>query len=169
MDREAWCPAIHGVTKSQTWLRDWTELNWTEVGHSFSSKQQAYFYFITAVTIYSVFGAQENTVCHCFPCFLIYLPWSDGSDAMIFVFWMLIFIPAFSLSSFTFIKRLFSSSSFSLISVVSSEYLRLLIFLPAILIPACASFSLASKLWLTSNLKEVNGVMDPCCMHSDWS
>ena len=27
MDREAWHAAIHGVTKSRTWLRDWTELN----------------------------------------------------------------------------------------------------------------------------------------------
>ena len=30
MDREAWRAAIHGAAKSQTWLRDWTELNWTE-------------------------------------------------------------------------------------------------------------------------------------------
>ena len=27
-DRKAWCAAVHGVTKSQTWLSDWTELNW---------------------------------------------------------------------------------------------------------------------------------------------
>ena len=28
MDREAWCAALHEVTKSQTWLSNWTELNW---------------------------------------------------------------------------------------------------------------------------------------------
>ena len=64
-----------------------------------------------------------------------------GPDAMILVFWMLSFKPTFSLSSFTSIKRLFSSSSLSAIRVVSSAYLRLLIFLLAILIPACASSS----------------------------
>ena len=64
-----------------------------------------------------------------------------GPDARILVFWMLSFKPTFSLSSFTFIKRLFSSSLLSAIRVVSSAYLRLLIFLPAILIPACASSS----------------------------
>ena len=60
-----------------------------------------------------------------------------GPDAMILVFWMLNCRPTFSLSSFTFIKRLFSSSSLSAVRV----YLRLLIFLSAILIPACASSS----------------------------
>ena len=54
---------------------------------------------------------------------------------------MLNFKPTFSLSSFTFIKRFFSSSSLSAIRVVSFAYLRLLIFLPVILIPACASSS----------------------------
>ena len=35
--------------------------------------------FMAAVTICSDFGAQENKVCHCFHCFPIYLPWSDGT------------------------------------------------------------------------------------------
>ena len=68
-----------------------------------------------------------------------------GSDAMIFIFWMLSFKPAFSLSFFTFIKRLFSSSSLSARRVVSSAYLKLLIFPPAILVPACASYYSAIK------------------------
>ena len=68
-----------------------------------------------------------------------------GLDAMILVFWMLSFKPSFSFSSFTFIKRLFSSS-LSALRVVSSAYLRLLIFLLAILIPACASPSPAFRM-----------------------
>ena len=56
-----------------------------------------------------------------------------GPDAMILVFWMLNFKPTFWLSSFTFIKRLFSSS-LSVIRVVSSAYLQLLIFLPAVMV-----------------------------------
>ena len=59
---------------------------------------------------------------------------------------MLSFKPTFSLSSFTFIKRLLSSSSLSAISVVSSAYLRLLIFLLAILILACESYNLAFRI-----------------------
>ena len=38
MDREAWCAAIHGVAKKQTWLSDWTELNsGTNVSHDLYS------------------------------------------------------------------------------------------------------------------------------------
>ena len=67
-----------------------------------------------------------------------------GLDALIFILWTLSFKPAFFHSPlFTFIKRLFSSSSLSAIRVISSAYLKLLIFLPAILIPACESSSLA--------------------------
>ena len=72
-----------------------------------------------------------------------------GPDAMIFIFWMLSFKPAFSLSSFTFIKRLLSSSSLSAIRVVSSAYLRLLIFLPAILIPAFFQSSISHDVLCT--------------------
>ena len=50
-----------------------------------------------------------------------------GPDAMILVFKMLSFKPAFSLFSFTLIKRLFSSSLLSTIRDVSSAYLKLLI------------------------------------------
>ena len=31
MNREAWCAVIHGVSKSRTWLSDWTELNWPNI------------------------------------------------------------------------------------------------------------------------------------------
>ena len=37
MDREAWHAAIHGVTKSQTQLSDWNELNWTECQYTSDS------------------------------------------------------------------------------------------------------------------------------------
>ena len=53
---------------------------------------------------------------------------------------MLSYKPAFSLSSFTFIKRLFSPSSLSAIRVISSAYLLTLI--PAILIPGYDSSTL---------------------------
>ena len=61
--------------------------------------------------------------------------------AMILVLRMLSFKSTFSLSSFTSLKRLFSCSSLSAIRVVSSAYLRLLMFLLVILIPASASCS----------------------------
>ena len=84
-----------------------------------------------------------------------------GLDAMILVFWMLSFKPNFSLSSFTFIKRLFSSSSLSAINggvICISEVIDVfpswLMFFPVdsqdcwfsestILIPAFTSSSLA--------------------------
>ena len=75
------------------------------------------------------------------------MPWSRFSECC--------FKPIFSLSSFTFIKRLFTSSSLSAIRVVSSAYLRLLIFLSAILILACASSSPAF-LMMYSVCKYVN-------------
>ena len=62
-----------------------------------------------------------------------------GLDAMILVLWILSFKSTSSLSSFTFIKRLFSSSALSAIMVVLSAYMRSLVFILVILIPVCAS------------------------------
>ena len=62
-----------------------------------------------------------------------------GSDAMILVSWLLSFKPTFSLSSFTFIKRLFSSSALSAIMVLSSAYLSYWYFAQQSWFQACAS------------------------------
>ena len=78
---------------------------------------------MAAVTIFSDFWAQENKVCHCFHCFPIYLLWSDGTRCHDLHFWMLSFKPAFSLSTFSFIRKIFSSSSLSTIRVMLSAYL----------------------------------------------
>ena len=74
---------------------------------------------------------------------------------MILVFCMLRLKPAFSLSSFTCIKRLFSYSLLDAISVVSSAYLKLLIFLFFLLISACVSSSPAfSKMCSAQKLNQ---------------
>ena len=76
---------------------------------------------------------------------------------------MLSINPAFSLSSFTFIKRLFSSSLLSAIRVVSSAYMRLLIFLLAILNPSCASSSLTFHMMYTAYKSNKQGDnIQPC-------
>ena len=96
---------------------------------------------MAAVTIYSDFGTPQSSL-WLFPlfCCLFAVKWWDWMPWSLF-FWMLSLEPAFSLSSLTFIKRLFSSSSLSALRMVSSVYLRLLIFLPAVLIPLYASSS----------------------------
>ena len=100
------------------------------------------FNFMAAVTICNDFGAQENKICHCFHFSLLYLPLSDGTGCHDLSFMNIFKVSSqlFSLSSFTLIKRLLSSSSLSAIKVVSSAYLRLL-FLLAVLTAACDSFS----------------------------
>ena len=64
-----------------------------------------------------------------------------GPDAMILVFLMLSFKPAFSLCSFTFIKRLVRFPFCHLRGIICN--LKLLIFLLPVLIPACDSSNLA--------------------------
>ena len=89
---------------------------------------------MASVTTRRDFRAQEEEICHYFHIFPSICHEVMGLDAMILVFLILSFKPALSLSSFTLIKRLFSSSSLSAIRVVSSAYLRLLMFLLPILI-----------------------------------
>ena len=96
-DGGAWWAAVYGVAQS------WTRLKWLSsssiwVCHSFSFKEQASFNCMAAVTIHSDFRAQEMksatvsifspSICHKVM----------GQDAMVLVFWILIFKPAFSLS-----------------------------------------------------------------------
>ena len=83
-------------------------------------------------------------------------------NIMILVFLMLSFKPVFSLSYFTFIKRLFSSL-ISAIRVLSSTHLRLLIFLLAISIPACASSSPVFHMMYSSYKLNKQGDNIPWC------
>ena len=138
-----------------------------EVGHSFSSKEQASWISqlqspsavilepkkIKSVTVSIV----SPSICHevmgpdamllIFQCWVISQLFHCWVLSQLFHCWVLsqLFhcweLTAFSLSSFIFTMRLFSSSSLSAIRVVSSAYLRLWIFLPAIFMPACASSS----------------------------
>ena len=88
-----------------------------------------------------------------------------GLDAMVFIYWMLSFKPAFStLHFFTFMKRLFSSSLLSAIMVVPSAHPRLLIFFLAILIPACASFIPAFRMMYSAyKLNKQGDNIQPWC------
>ena len=70
MDRIAWQVIVHGVAKNWTYL---------SMCHCHSSKEQASFNLVAAVTIYSDFEAEENKICHCFHFPPFYLPWSDGT------------------------------------------------------------------------------------------
>ena len=101
-----------------------------------SSKEQASFNFMAAVSICSDLGAPQNKLSHCFHCFPIYLPRSDGTD-------LSVLNVEFQANFFTLLFYLQEALlfSFSAIRVVSSADLKLLIFLSAILIPACASSS----------------------------
>ena len=128
------------------------------------------FNFTAAVTICSDFGAQENKVCHCFHSFPIYLPLSDGIRCHDLHFLILNFKPTLALSSFTFIKRLFSSSP-SAKRVVPSAYLRLLIFIPTISIPSCSASSPAFHMMYSAYKlnKQGDNIQTPCTTFLIWN
>ena len=87
---------------------------------------------IKSITVFIVFPS----ICH-------EQTWLDRMPLSLFFEWWVLSQLFYSL---TFTKRLFSSSSLSAIRVVSSAYLRLLIFLPAIFIWVCALYSLAFRM-----------------------
>ena len=119
---------------------------------------------MAAVTVRSDFGAQESKVCHCFHLFSIYLPWSDGTRCRDLSVWMLSFKLAFSRSSSTFIEdTLVPLPSLSAIRVMSSAYLRLLIFLPAILIRTYDSSSTFCKMYSEYKLNKQGDNIQPWC------
>ena len=78
-------------SRGSSWPRNWTggllycrrilyQLSYQgSPTSSLSSKEQASFNFMAAVTICSDFGAPKNKVSHRFHWFSIYLPWSDGT------------------------------------------------------------------------------------------
>ena len=102
---------------------------------AFLPRSKCLFNFMAAVTVHNDFGAQENSLL-LFPLFLIYLPSSDGAGCHYLSFVNV----EFSASFFTLFhphQEALCSSSLSAIRMVSSAYLKLLVFLPAILIPAC--------------------------------
>ena len=95
---------------------------------------------MASVTVLSDFGTQENKICHYFHFFPIYLPWSDGTRAIIYFFeWWV--------SNQLFHSPLSPSTRHSLVPLHSLPlewyHLRLMIFHLAILIPVCNSFSSA--------------------------
>ena len=116
--------SIHGVFQARV-------LEWGAI--TFSVQGENVFQFNGCSHNLQWFWSPRRQSLSLFPLFPLICHEVMGLDIMILVFRMLSYKPTFSLSSFTFIKKL------SAIRVVSSAYLRLLIFLPAVLIPACAS------------------------------
>ena len=100
MDRGTWQATVHGVAKSQTWQNNWTSL------------QSPYAVILKPKKRKSVTASAS---------YPFYLPWSDGTGCRDFRFLILRFKPALSLSSFTFIRRLFRSSLLSPMRISISE------------------------------------------------
>ena len=129
--------------------QDWSPSEWTGwislqskgLSRVFSNTTvQKHQFFGAQLSSQSNFGVPRNKDCPCFHCLPVCLPWSAGCHGCHFLnveFKTSLFL----LSFFTFIKRLFSSSSLSAIRVVSSAYLRLFIFFWKFWFPSRASSS----------------------------
>ena len=96
---------------------------------------------MAVVTVRSDFGAQENKISWCFQFSSSMHHEVMGPDAMTLVFLNVEFQARFFTLLFHLHQDAVNFSSISAIRVVSSAYLRLLVFLSEILIPNCASSS----------------------------
>ena len=111
--------------------------------HSFPFQEQVSLNFKTVVTVCSDFEAQGKKICHCWHFFTFYLPWSGGTGCHNLSFLNVEFKASFFTLLFHPHQEVLRFSLLSAIRVVSSAYLRLLIFLAAILISVYDSSSLA--------------------------
>ena len=119
---------------------------------------------MAAVTICSDFGAQEKKICHCVHFFPIYLPWNDGTryhDLCLCV-WVSnqnIYFPLSPSSRGSLVPLHFLPLEWNHLSI----YLRLLIFLSAILIPGCDSSNLACHMiYPECKLNKQGDNIQPC-------
>ena len=119
---------------------------------------------MAAVTSTVILESKNIKVCHSFHCLPIYLPWSGGTRCHDLWFMNVEFEASFfSLTYFTFMKRLFNSSLLSAVRVVSSAYMNLLIF-SLLLFPACASSCLAfHKMYSAYMLNKQDDNIQPWC------
>ena len=115
---------------------------------------------MAAVTICSDFVAQENKICHCFPLFPLLFAmkcWNRMTWSQFFECLRQPFHYSFTL------KRLFGNSLLSSMRVVSSAYLRLLIFLLAVLILAWDTSSPAFPIMYSAyKLNKQGDNIQPC-------
>ena len=123
---------------------------------------QVSFNFMTAVTICSDFGAKKikSPLLPIFP-LLFAMKWWDWMP------WLCFMIGEFQANFFSLlfhlIKRFFSPSSLSASRVVFSAYVRLLILLPTVLIPACDSSSPACHMiYSACKLNKQGDNIQPC-------
>ena len=153
-DGGAWWAAVYGVAQSRTRLK-WLSSSSSSFIIAFLPRSKHLLILWLQITVCNDFGAQEIKICHCFHFSPSICHEMMGLDAMILIFLMLNFKPAFSLSSFTLIKKLVSFSSLSATRVVSSAYLRLFIFLLAIITVKMRSWEWDSTLiWWMFLLEE---------------
>ena len=96
---------------------------------------------MAAVTICSDFGAPQNKVCHCFHCFPIYFPWSDGTRCHDLLFLNVVLSQHFHCPLSLSPRGSLVVLCFLPLELISSAHLSLWVFLIAILILACDSSS----------------------------